>query len=134
MGIGEWGSVCGLVSLISLVSCSNSTAPATGDFTTALDLMVRDGPSGREAGSIDGAAALGDQMVERDLGGPSSCAPQGSKKILGTWDFGPTFNAVSSNGWLYVAAGGQVRIYDISTKAKLLDLGMTKIAACATPS
>ena len=42
--------------------------------------------------------------------------------VLGHWDFGQTFDVTVNGNYLYLAAGEQVRIYDISSKEKLLDL------------
>lgn len=47
---------------------------------------------------------------------------QAQMQILGHWDFGETFDVVVKDTILYVGAGEQVRIYDISTQQKLLDL------------
>jgi len=38
------------------------------------------------------------------------------------WDFGENWDAVTKDNYLYLAAGEQVRIYDISTKDRLLNL------------
>jgi hypothetical protein len=51
--------------------------------------------------------------------GPSTLSQM---NILGHWDFGQTFDVTAKDKYLYLAAGEQVRIYDISTKEKLLSL------------
>ena len=43
-------------------------------------------------------------------------------QLLGHWDFGPTFDVVVDENYMYLAAGEQVRIYDISTKEKLINI------------
>ncbi len=40
-------------------------------------------------------------------------------QILGKWDYGAAFDITASGNYLFVGAGEQVRIYDISTKEKI---------------
>lgn len=40
-------------------------------------------------------------------------------QILGKWDFGPTFDVAVSGNYLYVTAGEQILIYNISTQTQL---------------
>jgi hypothetical protein len=53
----------------------------------------------------------------------ASAQPQ----ILGKWDYGAAFDVVASNNHLFVGAGEQVRIYDISTKAKIENIEFTPV-------
>ena len=48
-------------------------------------------------------------------------------EILGKWDYGSSFDAIGYKNYLYVAAGGQVRIYDISTKEKIKNIKLEPI-------
>ena len=50
-------------------------------------------------------------------------------QILGLWDFGKTFDVVVDGNYLYLAAGAQVRVYDISTEDKLLALAWKQVHA-----
>ena len=45
-------------------------------------------------------------------------------KIVGRWDAGGCFDAIGEGNYLYVGSGGQVRIYDISTKEKIENIKM----------
>ncbi|HDD64884.1 MAG TPA: hypothetical protein ENF61_02090, partial [Firmicutes bacterium] len=40
-------------------------------------------------------------------------------KIVGIWDAGGSYDVIGEGNYLYVGSGGQVRIYDISTKEKI---------------
>jgi len=45
--------------------------------------------------------------------------PVESQTQIGYFDYGPSYDVVAYGDYLYVAAGSQVRVYDISTKAKI---------------
>ncbi|WP_202320072.1 DNRLRE domain-containing protein [Archaeoglobus neptunius] len=53
----------------------------------------------------------------------ASAQPQ----LIGKWDYGAAFDVAASGNYLYVAAGEQVRIYDISTKAKIENIEFTPV-------
>ncbi|RLF52792.1 MAG: hypothetical protein DRN19_00345 [Thermoplasmata archaeon] len=54
----------------------------------------------------------------------SSAASAQKTQILGRWDMGASYDAIAYGNYLYVASGGQVRIYDISTKEKIENIKM----------
>jgi hypothetical protein len=54
-------------------------------------------------------------------------AASAQPQILGKWDYGAAFDVVASNNHLFVGAGEQVRIYDISTKAKIENIEFTPV-------
>jgi len=45
-------------------------------------------------------------------------------KIVGRWDRGSTYDVIAVGNYLYLASGGQVRIYDISKKEKIESIQM----------
>ena len=48
-------------------------------------------------------------------------------KVISHWDYGGSYDIVASGKYLYAGAGGQVRIYDISTKEKINNIKMESL-------
>ena len=57
----------------------------------------------------------------------SGIVSAGQTQVIGKWDAGASYDVAASGNYLYVAAGEQVRIYDISTKDKLENIKMELI-------
>jgi hypothetical protein len=74
------------------------------------------GGAGATAGTGAGA---GEGGYAGAAGASPTCSGSTGLQALAHWSNGPSFDVAESGGYLYVAQGGEIRVYDVSSAAKV---------------